>query len=331
MKKRAWVIHESTGYKGLTLEEFEEEVPGPGEVRLKVEAFALNWGDMDLMRDMYSFSFPTFPAKIGMEAAGIVDMVGPDVTDIEVGERYSTLPYFYYNQGTSAESAVVDARYVTKAPKGLSAVESASVWMMYLTAYYPLVAISNIDSGSNILIPAATSTAGTAAVQIGRMRGANVIGTTRYAHNEAFLKEMGCDHVVVPDGNNLADAIDAATAGRGVDVVFDPIGAGMIEQYKSSFAKNGRMFFYGFLDGQLPQIPLMELLVSNVSFHPYSLFNYVEDNEMLNKGKAFLYDALESGKLTPPIDKVFPMEGYIDAWDYLSAPRTSHGKVVIEV
>lgn len=105
----------------------------------------------------------------------------------------------------------------------------------------------------------------------------------------------------------------------------------MVEQYKSSFAKNARMFFYGFLDGQLPQIPVMELLVSNASFHPYSLFNYVEDSDMLNQGKAFLYDALESGALTPTIDKVFPMEGYIEAWDYLSEPRSAHGKVVIEV
>lgn len=331
MKKRAWVINESNGYKGLSLEEFEEEIPGPGKVRLQIEAFALNWGDMDLMHDHYSFSFPQFPARIGMEAAGIVDMVAPGVTGIEVGERYSTLPYFYYNEGTSAESAVVDARYVTKAPKGLSAVESASVWMQYLTAYYPLVAISNIGPKSNILIPAATSTAGTAAVQIGRMHGANVIGTTRFDYNEQYLKEMGADYVFVAGSGGLAEAIETFTDGRGVDVIFDPTGAVMIDQYKSSLAKNARMFFYGFLDGKLPDVPIMELLVANASFHPYSLFNYVEDSDMLNKGKSFLYDALESGALTPTIDKVFPMEGYVEAWDYLSAPRKSHGKVVIEV
>ena len=100
---REWVIRESSGYQGLVLQDCALEDAGPGEVRLRIEAFALNWGDMDLMLDRYSFSFPKFPARIGIEAAGIVDQIGEGVTGIEVGERYCTLPYFYYNRGASAE------------------------------------------------------------------------------------------------------------------------------------------------------------------------------------------------------------------------------------
>ena len=164
---RAWVIHDYSGYQGLSLEKFDEETPGPGETRMRIEAFAFNWGDMDLMRDRYSFGFPEFPARIGMEAAGIVDAIGPDVTGIETGDRYCTLPYFYYNRGASSESLIINARYVTKAPEGFSAVESASIWMQYMTAYFPIVELSDAGPGKNTLVTAATGTAGTAVLETG--------------------------------------------------------------------------------------------------------------------------------------------------------------------
>ena len=153
---RAWVMRDYSGFNGLSLEQFPDEEPGPGEVRLRIEAFALNWGDMDLMEDRYSYSFSSFPARIGMEAAGIVDAIGPDVDDIEVGERYCTLPHFYDNRGASGESLIVKARYLTRAPAGLSAVESASIWMQYLTAYFPIVELAKAQPGRVILVTAAT-------------------------------------------------------------------------------------------------------------------------------------------------------------------------------
>lgn len=327
---RAWVIHNYSGYEGLSLEEVKEESPGPGQVRLKIEAFALNWGDMDLMHDRYSFSFSTFPARIGMEAAGIVDMIGPDVEGIELGERYCTLPYFYDNQGTSAESAIVDARYITKAPKGLSAVESASIWMQYMTAYFPIVEISKADSTKSFLIPAATSTAGAAALEIGRMFGANMIGTTRFDYNHQYLEDLGADHVYVAGSGNLAEMLRDVTDGKGIDAAFDPVGASMIKQYSPALAKNARIYFYGTLDATFPELPIVDMFQANAVFQPYSLFNYVQDKEMCEKGKTFVYDALAKGQLKPRIDKVYPMEGYREAWDYLKAPRKSHGKVVIE-
>lgn len=328
---RAWVIHGYEGYQSLSLEEYDEEFPGPGEVRLKVEAFALNWGDMDLMHDRYSFSFPQFPARIGMEAAGIVDAIGPGVLDIKVGERYCTLPYFYYNRGASAESVIIDTRYVTKAPEGLSAVESASIWMQYMTAYFPLVELSNAGPGKSFLITAATSTAGTAALEIGRLRGATMIGTTRYDYNRDYLEQAGADHVIVTGRDNLAEELSRITGGKGIDAAFDSVGAGMIGQYASALGRNARIYFYGTLDAQFPELPIVEMFQTNTIFHPYSLFNYVEDDAMCEKGKVFVYEALASGGIAPRIDRVFPMEGYREAWDYLSGQRRTHGKVVIEI
>ena len=327
---QAWVIHGYDGYQGLSLEEVPDEAPGPGEIRLRVEAFALNWGDMDLMHDRYSFSFSAFPACIGMEAAGIVDAIGPGVTGIELGARMCTLPYFYDRRGASTEQLIIDHRYVTPAPAGLSAVESASVWMMYMTAYFPLVEIMRVSPCSNVLVTAGTGTAGIAALQIGRHFGARMIATSRFDHNRSFLESVGADHVFVQDSCDLAEFLKSATDGRGIDAAFDPVGAGMIGRYAPALARDARIFFYGTLDAEFPTLPIVDMFQANAVFHPYSLFNYVENLGTQARGKAFVYDALKRGLIAPRIDRVYPMEGYREAWDYVSAPRETHGKVVVE-
>ncbi len=327
---REWVIPDYSGYEGLVLQDYEDAEPGPGEIRLRIEAFACNWGDMDLMQDNYSFSFPQLPARIGIESAGIVDAIGPAVEGIEEGERYCTLPYFYDNRGTSAESVLIDARYVTKAPVGLSAAESASIWMMYMTAYFPVVALSNAGPGTAILATGATGTAGTAALEIGRMRGATMIATTRFDYNREFLEAAGADHVYVDGEGDLAALLREWTDGRGIDAAYDCVGAGMMSRYSPALAHDARIYFYGFLDAQFPDLPLVDMFQANATFHPYSLFNYVMNPELNERGKAFVYEALVSGDIAPRVDRVYPMEGYREAWEYLKAPRKTHGKVVVE-
>lgn len=327
---RAWRIHDYSGYRGLELGEVPLEEPGPGEVRLRVEAFALNWGDMDLMKDNYSFSFPRLPARVGIEAAGIVDAIGPQAEGFSIGERVSTLPYFYYDRGASTESLVIDARYVTKAVPNLSAVENASIWMQYLTAYFPLAEVTRVGPGSHVLVTAATSTAGAASLEIGRILGATMIGTTRFEENADYLRKMGADHVIVTGKADLAGRIREITGGKGVDMAFDPVGAGLIAQYSPALARNARIYFYGTLDTVWPELPFVDMFQKNAVFHPYSVFNYVEDPAMLAKGEAFIYDMLNEGRIRPQIDRVYPMEKYVEAFDYLRQPRTTHGKVVIE-
>jgi len=328
---REWVVQDyAAGYKSLCLRECDMPEPGPGEVRLKVEAFALNWGDMDLMEDRYTFSFDQLPARVGMEAAGIVDKLGPGVEGVELGARYCTLPYYYYNKGASADYITIATAYLTKAPEGLSAVESASIWMQYMTAYFPLVAASAIGAGTNLLVSAATSTAGSAAVEIGRICGAHVVGTSRYEHNRQYLQGLGASAVCVSGQPDFAQQLRHASRGRGFDVVFDAVGGSVMRDYAQVLARDARIYFYGFLEGDFPEVPFIEMLGANASFHPYSLFNYVENRALCEQGKAFVYDHIQRGTLRPSIDKVFPMTGYIDAWDYLKSSRTTHGKVLIK-
>jgi NADPH:quinone reductase-like Zn-dependent oxidoreductase len=115
-----------------------------------------------------------------------------------------------------------------------------------------------------------------------------------------------------------------------VHAAFDPVGGGFMLRYVNAMAKNGTLFLYGGLSGVYEHPPFLPMIQNSLWFHPYSLFNYVEDAQSCARGKAFVYEALSSGQLKPSIDRVFPMEGYIDAWRYLRGARDAHGKVVIE-
>jgi NADPH2:quinone reductase len=330
MMPRAWQLQDLSGYSSLRLDDVAQNEPADGEVRIRVQAFALNWGDMDLMQGNYTFSFPKLPACVGIEASGVIDAVGPGVTGHAVGDFVSTLPYFYYGRGASTESLIIDARFVVKAPQSLSAAEAASIWMQYLTAYYPIAEITPMGDGDFALVTAATSTAGAAMLEIGRTRGVTMIGTTRNPESAEYLREMGADHVIVTGRDDVAEELHRITGGRGVDLVFDCVAGELLTQYGSSLARNARIFFYGLLGGVSPELPLFEMLAKNAVFHPYSVFNYVEDADFLARGLAYVYAEIDAGRIRPRIDRVFAMEDYVRAWDYLSAPRQTHGKVVIE-
>lgn len=328
---REWVINNYSGYEGLVLQDCKKQNAGAGEIRLKIEAFALNWGDMDLMLDRYSFSFRKFPARIGMEATGIVDQIGDGVKNIELGKRYCTLPYFYYNKGASADYVTIDSRYVTPAPENLTAVESASVWMQFMTAYYPIVELSKASPEKNILVTAGTSTAGNAALNIGKMFGANMITTTRFEKNRNYLLNSGANHVIVTnDELDIGKLLKDITKDTGIHSAFDCVGEGMISRYSLALARDAKIFFYGTLDGIFPQLPIVDMFQANATFHPYSLFNYVENTHLKKKGINFVYNELKKGSIIPNVDRVYSMEEYREAWDYLKNPRENHGKVVVK-
>ena len=327
---REWVISSYQGHESLELRSCDKKQPGRTEVRLHIEAFALNWGDHDLMHDRYSFSFSQLPARIGMEATGIVEVVGEDVKGIVVGDRYCTLPHFYDMGGASADTLIIDQAFITKAPENLSAVEAASAWMQFMTAYFPIIELAKASPDKNILIPAGTSTAGAAGIELAKQKGATVISTTRSESNRALLIEQGADYVFVDDGQDIEAYINEVTNGQGVHTSFDPVGGDFMERYANAMAKDGILFLYGGLAGTYSNPPFLPMIQNSLWFHAYSLFNYVENPEAKQRGVEFVYQGLKSGSLKPKVDKVFPMTGYQDAWRYLRGLRTSYGKVVID-
>jgi NADPH:quinone reductase-like Zn-dependent oxidoreductase len=162
MKARIVRFHSVGGPEVLRIEELEVPAPGPGEVRIQVMALGLNRAESMFREDHY-LERPTLPARLGYEAAGTIESIGPDVEGLKVGDAVSTVPSFSQNQyGVYGELAVVPATAVVKHPPQLSWEQAAAVWMQYLTAYGALIDIGGLTSGDVVLIPAASSSVGLA-------------------------------------------------------------------------------------------------------------------------------------------------------------------------
>jgi len=324
-------LHSYSGLDGLSLDDVPLQEPGDGLARISVLAFALNWGDMDLMENNYSFEFESMPARIGSEAIGIVDAVGAGVSSSLVGQRVCTIPYFYGANGVNGEFALVPEDFLTPVPEALSDIEACSVWMQYLTAYFPLVEIGQIGPASIVLITAATGSAGLGAIQIARMLGSRTVCTTRSNKNRAFLLDAGADQVVVTTSEDLLSRLDEITAGEGVNLVYDPVGGSLVASYAKALAQDAVIVLYGGLSGERTVLPELELTARNASLHPYSMMNYTARPECRARGIKFVRDALASGDLLAGVDRSFCLDDYRDAFEYMRSKRRAHGKVVIAI
>lgn len=323
-------FHETGGPDVLKLEDLPLTEPGKGEVRLKVEAIGLNRAEIMLRKGQY-LETPQLPSRLGYEAAGIIDAVGPDVTELQLGDRVSTIPSFSMSQyGVYGESAIVPACAAAKYPTTLSAIEGAAIWMQYMTAYGALIHYGNITKNDTVLITAASSSVGIAAIQIVKAVGGIAIATTRGADKKAFLLEAGADHVIVTDEEDLVKRVQSLSAGKGVRVVFDPVAGPLLEQLAEVTAPGGIIFEYGALAPHPTPFPLFPALAKGLTIRGYTLFEIVKNPESLKQGKEYIYQGLESGSLKPIIDRTFPLADIAEAHRYMVSNQQK-GKIVVTV
>ncbi|MDA8141633.1 MAG: zinc-dependent alcohol dehydrogenase family protein [Desulfobacteraceae bacterium] len=323
-------FHKIGGPEVLQLEELALETPGPGEVRLKVEAFGLNRAEV-LFRQGFYLERPKTPSRIGYEAAGVVDAVGPDVSGVKVGDRVGTIPGFSMRKyGVYGESAIVPANIVAPYPANLSPVEGAAIWMQYMTAYGALVELGRLAKGDFVLITAASSSVGLAAIQITKWLGATAIATTRGAAKQQALLQAGADHVIVTDTEDLPRRVKEITDGRGARLIFDPVAGPFIEKLAKAAAFGGIIFEYGSLALAPTPFPFAEALGKGLSVRGYTLFEISGHSEKLARGKQFVYDGLKVGALKPVIAKTFKLEEVIEAHRYMES-NEQVGKIVVTV
>jgi NADPH:quinone reductase len=274
---------------------------------------------------------PKLPSRIGYEAAGTIDAIGPGVDGFEIGDRVSTIPSFSMQKyGVYGESAVVPAVSVARYPAMLSAVEGAAIWMQYLTAYGALIHHGQLRSGEFVVIPAASSSVGLAAVQITKAVGAVAIATTRGADKKPFLVEAGADHVIVTNDENLVESVNAITAEKGARIIFDPVAGPFVETLAEAAASGATIIEYGALSLKPTPFPLFTALAKGLTVRGYTLFEIVSDPESLERGKRYVYDGLESGALKPLIARTFPLEAIADAHRYIESNQQK-GKIVVTV
>jgi NADPH:quinone reductase-like Zn-dependent oxidoreductase len=327
---KALRLHEYRGIDGLTLDELPLPHPERDEVRIKVDAFALNYGDFDLFENKYVFSLD-LPARIGDECAGVVDAVGPDVKHFQPGERVSTLPWMNAGYGVDGDYALCPESFIARYPDCLTSAEVCSIWVQYLTAYFALLEVAELSSKDTVLITAASSSAGTAAMQIAHCVGATAVGTTRTRDNAAFLKDVGFDHVIVTDTQIIESEVMRCTGNIGARVIYDPIGGDFMQQYAGALAKHGQIFLYGGMSGQATVLPEITLTQKGACLRAFSVYSHIEDPEERQRGVDFVYRALEDRRLRPIVDRVFPLEAFREAFTYQYTAKNRRGKIVVAV
>ncbi|MBA2490336.1 MAG: zinc-dependent alcohol dehydrogenase family protein [Gammaproteobacteria bacterium] len=323
-------FHETGGPEVLKFEDMEVAAPGPDEIRVNIETIGLNRAEAMFRSGMY-LEETRLPARLGYEAVGTVDAVGSGVESFVAGDHVSVVPAFSLNDyGVYAEQAVVPAAAVVNTPAGLDAVHAAAVWMPYLTAYGALVDVGQLKHDDAVIIPAASSSVGLAAIQIANSIGATTIATTRSDAKRGALLEASAAHVIVTEEQDLVAEVNRITGDHGARIVFDPVGGPQVETLAQAMARFGILFVYGALSGQPTPFPAIMAMNKSLSLRGYVLFEISRDPQRLARACAYVNGGLESGALRPTIAKTFTLDEIVEAHRYMES-NEQFGKIVVTV
>jgi NADPH:quinone reductase-like Zn-dependent oxidoreductase len=274
---------------------------------------------------------PKLPARLGYEAAGTVAAIGPGVQGFKIGDPVSVIPSFSLNAyGLYGELANAPAHAVTHHPASLSWVDAAAIWMQYLTAYGALIDIANLKSGDTVVIPAASSSVGLAAIQIAKIVGAVPVALTRGSSKRDALQKAGATHVVATAEQDLVKEVLAITGGKGARVVFDPVGGPTFSKLAQATAHLGTLFLYGALSEEPTPLPLFDVLGKWLTVRGYVMMEITSDPKRLGRAKEFINAGLADSRLKPIIAKTFPLDQIVEAHRYLESNQ-QFGKVVVTV
>ena len=316
--------------ENLQLEDAPVQQPGPGEVRLRVQAVGLNRAELLYLQGLYLE--PTSPpSRIGYEAAGAVEAIGEGVDQHWIGKNVATIPGFLMSKyGVLGEEAVVPAAVLGEYPAKLSPTEAAAIWMQYLTAYGALVTFGKIQKDDFVVVSAASSSVGLAAIQIAKAEGATAIATTRTGQKRKELMTLGADHVVALDSEDLSARVKEISGGKGARICFDPVAGPFVEKLADAAAPGGMIFEYGALSMAPTPFPLMLALRKALTIRGYTLHELTARPEILRTAKQYVFDRLQDGRFVPKIAKTFPLEKAADAYSFMES-NAQVGKIVITV
>jgi putative PIG3 family NAD(P)H quinone oxidoreductase len=325
---RAIVIREPGGPEVLELRDVPSPTPSRGEVLVRVRATAVNRADLLQRMGMYPAP-PGSPRDIpGLEIAGEVDAVGQDVTELARGDRV----FGIVGGGAYAEYAVVHARALARVPEGMPFTDAAAVPEAFLTAWDAMVDQAGLAAGETVLVHAAASGVGTAALQIAKAIGARPIGTVRSDSKVARLRELGCAETLVVEGGAFADAVLSRTHDRGVDVVLELVGGAYVAQDVRCIAPRGRIVVVGLMAGTRSEVDLATLMIKRAELRGTVLRARPLEEKILAAIALdrHLAPLFASGSLRPVVDKVLPLAQAGEAHRIVSSNET-FGKVVLEV
>jgi NADPH:quinone reductase-like Zn-dependent oxidoreductase len=325
----------------LQLREVPTPQPGAGEILVRTKAIGLNFAEL-VQRMGYYPETPRPPFIPGLEMCGVVDKVGKGVTGLARGDRVMG----FMKRGSYAEYVALPSERVVRLPKKVSFEHGAALGVAYFTAYHGLITLANIQKGEKLLQHAAAGGVGTAAIQLAKLRGAQVYATASSAQKLEIARTQGADCVINYREEDFSDVVRRETGGYGVDVVMDSVGGKTFRTSWNLLAPMGRYILYGFAGvvnrrgiGKLTalkefaSVPLIyppTLLQRNVGLHCFNLFFLTHKVEYLTRVAQSILKLYLEKKIHPVIGKTFSFQEIAEAHAYLQS-RQSYGKVVVLV
>ncbi|MGZ5383459.1 MAG: NADPH:quinone oxidoreductase family protein [Acidimicrobiia bacterium] len=323
---RALVCSELGPAERLSVREVPDPEPGPGEIVLDVRAAGLNFPDTLIIEGKYQFR-PELPFVPGGEASGVVSSVGPNVDGFKVGDEVVAMAV----SGAFAEKWAVDTTTVMAKPPTLDHRAAAGFGLTYGTSFYALKQRGGLQPGETLLVLGAAGGVGSAAVDIGKAMGARVIAAASTDDKLAYAAGLGTDGGINYVTEDFRERIRDLTGGRGVDVVYDPVGGDLSEPALRSMAWNGRFLVVGFAAGSIPEIPLNLPLLKGVSVVGVFWGTWTKRDPAASAVNfAELFSMVESGALHPQVSAVYPIDEYVEAFGALTG-RKAKGKVILEM
>jgi NADPH:quinone reductase-like Zn-dependent oxidoreductase len=312
----------------LRVENGDPGQPGPGEVLLKVEAIGLNRGEAAFRGGHYLVK-PSLPSVLGAECSARIIALGDGVEGWSVGDAVFTLPTFPAGAyGIYASEAIVPASCMVRRPEWLDPAQSAATWVAFLTAWGGMVETGKLAKGQYVIIPAASSSVGLAAVQVARDLGAIPIATTRRRDKADALTAVGAAYVVATEEDKLPEEVARITGSKGVELIFDPVAGPYVETLFECLADEGVLMIYGGIANQPATFPRQPAIRRNLTMRGYNILRLLSDRSRLEAAYSYLAERLRDGRFKMPIANIFNLDDIVEAHRCLEA-NLHVGKIVV--
>lgn len=308
----------------LQFVDLPEPEPGPGEVVVDVAYAALNFFDTLIIEGRYQTK-PALPFSPGGEMAGVVSAVGPGVEGLAEGDRVAG----YLGYGACREKVVVRAEALTLVPEELALDRAAGLIITYGTTLHALADRGALKRGETLAVLGASGGVGVAAVEIGKLLGARVIACASSADKLAFARERGADELLDYTAEDLKLRLKELTAGKGVDVVYDPVGGDATEAAVRALAWRGRLLVIGFAAGDIPKLPLNLPMLKGADIRGVFWSAHAEREPLAHQAElARLFEWAADGAISAHVDVVLPLSQTAEAIGRIKR-REARGKVLV--
>jgi NADPH2:quinone reductase len=303
-RMKAWRVRAWSEPEGMTLEDSVVPAPGEGEVGIANRAAALNFFDILQIQGKYQIK-PPFPFTPGAEVAGTVDALGAGVTGLAVGDRVLAMT----PGGAFAEYSLAPAARTFRMPDGMDFAEAAAMPIVYHTSYFALTERASIRSGEWLLVHAGASGVGMSAIQIGKALGARIIATAGSPNKLDFCRRQGAEHALDYGQASWVDRVKEITAGRGADVIYDPVGGDIFDLSTKCIAPEGRLLVVGFAGGRIPSIQANRILLKDISIVGVHWGQYVKEHpEYPAQAQQALEAMYQAKQIRPSVGKRYRLD-----------------------